>query len=156
MDGEDKPTDVPAQEVAADQMDPAMEEGMDAAMDGEMGDAMDMEGDGMEGEGDMDDGMAGSGQDMDMEAAPVEESKTDNYAADPRIKWMSNSLDQLEAFSQDGGYLTNDKLMKFHDFLSSCDYTKFFCWIELGSGELSWSFDRAPKFYDSDIKADDY
>ena len=63
------------------------------------------------------------------------------------IKWMTASLDGLEAFSPDGGYLTNDKLQKFNEFINNADYTKFFCWIELGSGVLSWSFDRAPKFY---------
>jgi len=154
MDGEEQPpAEVAAQEVAAEQMDPAQMD-MDA-MDGEMGEGEAMEGDAMEGEGDMDD-MAGSGMDMEMEPAHQEEVKSDNYAADPRIKWMTASLDGLEAFSPDGGYLTNDKLQKFHEFLNNADYTKFFCWIELGSGVLSWSFDRAPKFYGGEIKVEDY
>jgi hypothetical protein len=60
---------------------------------------------------------------------------------------MTKNLEGLEAFSEDKGYLTNEKLGKFSEFLENPDYTKFFCWIELGSSELSWSFDRAPYFY---------
>ena len=68
---------------------------------------------------------------------------------------MTKKLSDLEPFSDDKGYLTNDKLAKFSEFLDNPDYTKFFCWIELGSEELSWSFDRAPRFYgkwDSNLK----
>ena len=49
------------------------------AMDGEMGDAMDMEADGMD--GDMEDDMAGE-QDMDMEMEAPIEDQSDNYLLD--------------------------------------------------------------------------
>jgi hypothetical protein len=60
---------------------------------------------------------------------------------------MTDSLSQLNDASNLSQPLDRDKLQKFSEFLKNCDYTKFFCWIEVGTTELSWSFDRAPKFY---------
>jgi len=118
----------------------------------------------MEMEGEME-GMEGDMEAMDEmdadqmeepEAEPVEEKHEMNFASDPRISFLSKKLSDLEPFSDDKGYLTNDKLAKFSEFLDNPDYTKFFCWIELGSEELSWSFDRAPRFYGGDIRVEDY
>jgi hypothetical protein len=60
---------------------------------------------------------------------------------------MTAELENLEPYSGDKNYLTADKLQKFADFLDNTDYKKFFIWIELNSDELSWSFDKAPRFY---------
>lgn len=117
-------------------------------MEGEMGEGM---------EGDMDAGMDEmDAAEMEEEQEPVEEKQETNFATDPRISFLTKKLSDLEPFSDDKGYLTNDKLAKFSEFLDNPDYTKFFCWIELGSEELSWSFDRAPRFYGGDIRVEDY
>ena len=60
---------------------------------------------------------------------------------------MCKALEDLAAFSEDKGFLSNDKLVKFHDFLEDNNYIKFFIWIEFGSEDLQWSFDKAPRFY---------
>jgi hypothetical protein len=53
--------------------------------------------------------------------------------------------------------LDSDKLQKFSEFLrTGAEYTKFFCWIVTDSAELSWSYDRSPKFYDGIFKVEDY
>ena len=57
----------------------------------------------------------------------------------------------MEPYSETGNFLTADKLQKFADFLDNNDYKKFFSWIELGSEELSWSFDKAPGFYGKNL-----
>jgi hypothetical protein len=69
---------------------------------------------------------------------------------------MCKALEDLASFEEDKGFLSNDKLVKFHDFLEDPNYVKFFCWIEFGSDELQWSFDRAPRFYGGHQKAEDY
>jgi hypothetical protein len=109
-------------------------------------------------------GEAGEAPAQEMEAVEEPEEvpeeapqpKSNSNANDPRIQWMTAELENLEPYSGDKNFLTNDKLQKFADFLDNTDYKKFFCWIELNSDELSWSFDKAPRFYGGDIKPEDY
>ena len=44
---------------------------------------------------------------------------------------------------------TNERLSQFMAFLEKPDYTKFFVWVDFNEGDLRWSFERCPQFYEA-------
>ena len=44
---------------------------------------------------------------------------------------------------------TNERLSQFYAFLEKTDYDKFFVWVDFDNGQLRWSFERAPHFYEA-------
>ena len=112
-----------------DEMD-GQAEGGDMGMDGAIEEGGDLEG-------------------MDEGEAAVEE--TVDCTRDTRIQWMCKFVEDLVNFDATAPTcsLTNDRLQPYYNFLERADYTRFFVWCDFETGELTYSYERAPQFYES-------
>jgi len=90
--------------------------------------------------------------DGNEEAAGDEEAAID-YSQDQRVAWMITQIENMDEFKVSS--LTNDLLQKFHEFLEKEEYAKFFVWLN-EKLQIELSFDSAPKFFGSEIIAEQY
>jgi len=78
-----------------------------------------------------------------------------DYSNDERVMFMCNALTSLDEFSLER--MDQEKYRRFNDFLENPQYTKFFVWLEHHNNyQVCTSFDGAPQFFDTGIKAEEY
>ena len=157
MDGENNEQAAMAEQQQEEQV-PAQDMDMEGTGEGNVPEeAAAIEGmDDMEGQvegGDMGmDGAIEEGGDlqgMDEGEAAVEE--TVDCTRDTRIQWMCKFVEDLVNFDATAPTcsLNNDRLQPYYNFLERADYTRFFVWCDFETGELTYSYERAPQFYES-------
>jgi hypothetical protein len=76
-----------------------------------------------------------------------------DYSTDKRVAWMIQQITDMDEFQMNR--LTNDKLQLFYQFLESVDYNKLFVWLN-DDLDIETSFDSAPKFFETNITAEQY
>ena len=64
---------------------------------------------------------------------------------------MLSFLEELQNYREDNELTapTNARLRPFYQFLEKSDYARFFVWVCFESGELTYSYERAPQFYEA-------
>ena len=64
---------------------------------------------------------------------------------------MLSYLEELQNYEADNELTapTNTRLKPFYTFLEKPEYKNLFIWVCFNTGELTYSYERAPQFYEA-------